>query len=594
MSIADAIRHEISAILKDWSVNILPEKIVLEQPDDLRNGDYSTNAAKILKLMVDEFNRATGADFHVGENFEWARILRERGSTKPIDLANALVEKLTGKIDKVVKIEARGAGFINFYLADSVFAAMLENVTHKSDLWGKNDLHKGEKIMVEYTDPNPFKEFHIGHLMSNAIGEAIVRLMEFSSAEVKRANYQGDVGPHVAKAIWAMQKARVKDIGVYVEAMGKFYAEGTKAYEENSAAKEEIDVINRKVYDASDPEINFLYSVGRSASLEHFEDIYKILGTKFDHYFFESETAPRGMKLVQDHKDVFAESDGAIVYKGEQDGLHTRVFITSRGTPTYETKDLGLLEFKQERGKLDESITVTAHEQADYFKVMIAAAMHLPEVKEIASKTKHVTHGMMRFAEGKMSSRTGNVITGESLLADVAAVAKERAAESRADDHEQLSKDIAVAAIKYQILRQASGKDIVFDRERALSLEGDSGPYIQYTYARATQIVARAESEGIKHLNPRGDTSWIPESAENLVRLMYRFPAVVERAAQELEPHLVANFLIEFAASFNRWYAEVRIVDGDDAPHKVAITEAARITLKNGLYLLGIPAPEKM
>src|SRR3990167_5596477 len=303
MSIADAIRHEISAILKDWSVNILPEKIVLEQPDDLRNGDYSTNAAKILKLMVDEFNRATGADFHVGENFEWARILRERGSTKPIDLANALVEKLTGKIDKVVKIEARGAGFINFYLADSVFAAMLENVTHKSDLWGKNDLHKGEKIMVEYTDPNPFKEFHIGHLMSNAIGEAIVRLMEFSSAEVKRANYQGDVGPHVAKAIWAMQTGKVAG-----GSWGDAYIVGNKAYETDEVAKKEIDEVNAQVYSRSDSLINSIYDTGREASLKHFEDLYEILGTKFDHYFFESETAQRGLKLVRAHPEVFEES----------------------------------------------------------------------------------------------------------------------------------------------------------------------------------------------------------------------------------------------------------------------------------------------
>src|SRR3989344_1641574 len=496
MSTADSIRREISAILKDWSVNILPEKIVLEQPTDLRNGDYSTNAAKILKLMADEFNQATGADFHVGKNFEWARILRERGSTKPIDLADALVEKLTGKIDEVVKIEERGAGLINFYLADSVFVAMLENVTHKSDLWGKNDLHKGEKIMVEYTDPNPFKEFHIGHLMSNAIGEAIVRLREYTGADVKRANYQGDVGPHVAKAIWGIQKLGVD--AADSAALGKAYAAGASAYEADELAKAEIDAINAKVYDRSDAKVNELYAKGRTASLKHFEEIYEMLGTKFDHYFFESETAPRGIKLVQEHNDVFEKSDGAIVYKGEQDGLHTRVFITSRGTPTYETKDLGLLEFKQEQGALDTSITVTAHEQADYFKVMIAAAKHVPEVKDIASKTKHVTHGMMRFAEGKMSSRTGNVITGESLLGDVAEVAKERAAESRADDHEQLSKDIAVAAIKYQILRQASGKDIIFDRERALSLEGDSGPYIQYTYARATQVVARAKGANIE------------------------------------------------------------------------------------------------
>ena len=552
------ILNALQAALQSIGIFVEANKLPLEFAGDLAHGDFASSVA--------------------------LQYAKEDGIA-PRALAEKIVESL-GSIEGVKKIDIAGPGFINFYLADEVFADTLKNVIEQPEEWGRNDLHKGEKIMIEYTDPNPFKEFHIGHLMSNAIGESIARLCEFSNAEVKRANYQGDVGPHVAKAIWGVQKLGVDPHDA--ASLGKAYTAGATAYESDEAAKAEIDAINVQVYDRKNETINEIYATGRKASLEHFEEIYKILGTKFDRYFFESETAPRGLKLVHAHEDIFEKSDGAIVYKGEQDGLHTRVFITSRGTPTYETKDLGLLELKQEQGALDTSITVTAHEQADYFKVMIAAAKHVPEVKDIASKTKHVTHGMMRFAEGKMSSRTGNVITGESLLGDVAEVAKERAAESRADDHEQLSKDIAVAAIKYQILRQASGKDIIFDRERALSLEGDSGPYIQYTYARATQVVARAKGANIE---PSVD---INATAIDPVRLMYRFPGALERAAQELEPHLVANFLIEFAAAFNRWYAEVRIVDGEDAAHKVAITEAARITLKNGLYLLGIPAPEKM
>jgi len=586
MTVEANIREALSRALASFGTVVSPDDIPLECSNDLKNGDYSSVVAKKILALERKPKKADLEQSGVVSKQEAKELSRmiKLPSNNPDELAQRLVAAL-GDIPGVKQITP-ASGFINFYLADSVFAQSLQNIIDTPDEWGKNDLHKGERIMVEYTDPNPFKEFHIGHLMSNAIGESIARLCEFSNAEVKRANYQGDVGPHVAKAIWGIQKLGVD--AADSAALGKAYAAGASAYEADELAKAEIDAINAKVYDRSDAKVNELYAKGRTASLKHFEEIYEMLGTKFDHYFFESETAPRGLKLVHAHEDIFEKSDGAIVYKGEQDGLHTRVFITSRSTPTYETKDLGLLEFKQERGKLDESITVTAHEQADYFKVMIAAAKHVPEVKDIASKTKHVTHGMMRFAEGKMSSRTGNVITGESLLGDVAEVAKERAAESRADDHEQLSKDIAVAAIKYQILRQASGKDIIFDRERALSLEGDSGPYIQYTYARATQVVARAKGANIE---PSVD---INATAIDPVRLMYRFPGALERAAQELEPHLVANFLIEFAAAFNRWYAEVRIVDGEDAAHKVAITEAARTTLKNGLYLLGIPAPEKM
>jgi len=551
------IQLAISIALETVGVSVKPANIPLAFTGELKNGDYASSVA--------------------------LQHAKEAGMA-PLALAEKILAVLS-EMEGVEKTDIAGPGFINFYLAKDVFAETLENILARPEMWGRQpfDYAQGKKIMVEYTDPNPFKEFHIGHLMSNAIGESIARLLEFTGADVKRANYQGDVGPHVAKAIWAVKNSKVPG-----GSWGDAYIVGNKAYETDDIAKREIEEINAKVYARSDELINSIYDEGRAASLAHFEDIYKVLGTKFDHYFFESETAPRGLKLVREHEDVFEKSDGAIVYKGEQDGLHTRVFITSRGTPTYETKDLGLLELKHEQGALDKSITVTAHEQSDYFKVMIAAANHLPEVRDIASKTRHVTHGMMRFAEGKMSSRTGNVITGESLLEDIAEAARERASESRAEDVATLAQDIAVGAIKYQILKQSSGKDIVFDRARALSLEGDSGPYLQYTYARASQVFAKAAGEGIRpaveHLSEPLD----------LVRLMYRFPAVVERAAEEMEPHLVTNFLIEFAAAFNRWYAQVRIVDGKDAPHKVAITDAARITLRQGLYLIGIPAPEKM
>ena len=439
--------------------------------------------------------------------------------------------------------------------------------------------------MVEYTDPNPFKEFHIGHLMSNAIGESIARLLQFSGAEVKRANYQGDVGPHVAKAIWGIEKLGLDASDS--SALGKAYAAGSEAYESDATAKQEIDALNAKVYDRADAHVNEVYAAGRKASLAHFEELYKILGTKFDHYFFESETAPRGVALVQAHPKVFIQSDGAIVYRGEDDGLHTRVFLTSKGLPTYETKELGLAELKAETWDFDTSITITAHEQSDYFEVVLAAMKKV--LPALAAKITHISHGMMRFADGKMSSRTGNVITGESLLLDLTDAARERAKESRADDVDALAQAVAVAAVKYQILKQASGKDIIFDRERALSLEGDSGPYLQYAHARAQQVVEKAKGQGVVAAT---DAKVEPN---DLVRLLHRFPEAVEYAASHNEPHLLTNYLLAFASAFNSWYAQVHVLDGtSEAAHKVALADAVRQTLKNGLWVLGIPSPERM
>ena len=543
-------RQSLTSVLESALINLGLEKfdVALEHPADLKNGDYATGVA-----------------------LRYAK----KAKMKPRELAEKIVAAL-GAVEGVAKIEIAGAGFINFYLASSELAASIEEARAK-EKWGANATLAGKKIMVEYTDPNPFKEFHIGHLMSNAIGESIARLLQFSGAEVKRANYQGDVGPHVAKAIWGKMKSPEKT-------WGQVYAEGSAAYEEH---KEEIDAINAKVYERSDAEINKLYDAGRKESLEHFEELYKILGTKFDHYFFESETGPKGIEIVRAHPQVFVQSDGAVVFKGEDVGLHTRVFLTSKGLPTYETKELGLAELKNEKSPSDISITITAHEQADYFRVVLAAMKQV--MPEIAAKIKHISHGMMRLPTGKMSSRTGDVITGESLLAELIEAAKERAAESRAEDHEKLAEAVAVGAIKYQILKQASGKDIVFERERALSLEGDSGPYLQYAYARTNAIAEKAKEQHV--------VAKVDESAEpsELTRLLHRFPEIVERAAAEYEPHLLTTYLLEVASAFNSWYAQEQILDGTPlAAHKVALVEAVGRTLKNGLWILGIPAPEKM
>jgi arginyl-tRNA synthetase len=548
--------HAVAQALVEAGVQAAPENIVIEHPSELSHGDYATGAA-----------------------LQYAK----QAGMAPRALAEKVVAAL-GAIDGVSKTDIAGPGFINFHLAPSAIASSIEEARER-DMWGANTTESGRKIMVEYTDPNPFKEFHIGHLMSNAIGESISRLVQFSGAEVKRANYQGDVGPHVAKAIWGLMKLGL-DAGS-VAALGKAYAAGAKAYEEDPKIKEEIDAINTKVYDHSDAEIDALYTAGREASLAHFEDLYEMLGTKFDHYFFESITAPKGLEIVRAHPEVFEQSDGAIVYKGEKAGLHTRVFVTSRGLPTYETKELGLAQLKTETWDCDSSVTITAQEQSGYFKVVLAAMREV--MPEIAAKVRHVSHGMMRFAEGKMSSRTGNVVTGESLLNDLTEQAKVRAAESRADDKEMLAQQVAVAAIKYQILKQASGKDIIFDRERALSLEGDSGPYLQYAHARAQQIVEKAKRESV--------AASLDVSAEpnDVSRLLHRFPEVVESAATLMEPHVLTNYLIALAGRFNSWYAQEQILDGTPAAaHKVALVDAVRKTLKNGLWILGIPAPEKM
>ncbi|MBC7836710.1 arginine--tRNA ligase [Acetobacteraceae bacterium] len=541
------IESEVKKALKDMGAG--EAVFVVERPDSLQHGDFATNAALAA-----------------------AKILKK----SPKEAADLLKAKILS-IEGVDKIEIAGAGFINFFLSRSAIKKEVETAA-TDNTWGNTFIYESKAIMVEYTDPNPFKEFHIGHLMSNAIGESIARLLEASGATVTRANYQGDVGLHVAKAIWGKMQNPATT-------WGEAYVYGAQQYETH---KEEIDGINKKVYERSDTEVNALYDSGRKTSLAHFEGLYTILGTKFDFYFFESETTPIGRALVESCPNVFVESDGARVFRGEEEGLHTRVFLTSQGLPTYEAKDLGLLKLKNEKN-FDTSITITASEQKEYFKVVLAAAKHITELQTIAQKTMHVSHGMMRFTEGKMSSRKGNVITGESLLKDLTNVAKEKMQERELADAEKISEQVAVGAIKYSVLKQGSGKDIIFDAEKSLSLEGDSGPYIQYAHTRALSLL-----RGAKEASIAADTSDMPKEASSLERLLLHFPDVVRRAAKELEPHYVTTYVTELASEFNSWYANERILAGNYPHYGVLLTQATEQTLAKGLSILGISAPEEM
>ncbi|MDP2705241.1 MAG: arginine--tRNA ligase [Patescibacteria group bacterium] len=534
-----------------------PAKVTIERPADSSHGDYSTNVALTYCK-----------DF----------------SLSPHDLALKLASELERhKPEEVEKIEIAGPGFINFFLSKQFLADSVKEILKQKNSFGQNKTLSKEGVMVEYTDPNPFKEFHIGHLMSNTIGESISRLLEWNGAKVRRANYQGDVGIHVAKALWG----KLKDPA---SSWGQTYAQGAKQYDENETAKKEIAELNKKIYARSDTEINKLYDQGKSESLKQFEKMYTRLGTRFDFFFFESSTGEFGKGIVQENTPgIFEKSDGAVVFKGEPYGLHTRVFLNSDGLPTYETKELGLAEIKYEKYAYTKSIVITGNEVNDYFKVLLKVLELISP--DLASKTLHISHGMLRLPEGKMSSRTGNVITAESLIDEVREKVKEKVSDRDLTDGEKeiISEQVAVGAIKYSILKQASGKDIIFDFDKSLSFEGDSGPYLQYAHTRAKSILVKAREEGIKEDARKGN----PGSLE---RLLVHFSEVVEHAGKEHEPHYVVTYLTELAGAFNSFYAKEKIVDSKDlaSAYKVALTSAVAAVLKNGLTLLGIPAPDKM
>ena len=556
-----AIREAIQGVLK--KLGIEPVDFAVEHPADLSHGDYATNVAMALSKRL-------------GKN--------------PRELAEQFCTELGGVLPEVAAIEIAGPGFINFRLKRDYFAKEIAAIREVGDAWGKNKALKGAEILFEYTSPNLFKPLHVGNLVGNILGESVSRLMEFSGATVKRINYPSDIGLTVAKGVWGL--THIQGDPADINQIGEAYRAGNDAYENDSAAKIEIEAVNRALYARDNQDLNALRSAGIKTSKSHLTALCKKLGTVFDFEIYESDASPTGVWTVREHLgEVFEESDGATIYRGEKHGLHTRVFLNSQGLPTYEAKDLGNFVLKQKQyPSWTHYFVVTGSEQREYFKVLFAALRDIfPEAA--TRKLEHIATGFLTLTTGKMSSRKGNVLTGESLIADVEAAAQEKAKGTRSDDINALGEMIAVGALKYQILRQATGSDIVFDKERALSFEGDSGPYLQYTHARIISVLEKAKEAGVVM-----SADYAPVAAYPIEKILYRFEEMIHEALVARAPHLVTTYLTELAGAFNTFYAGERIADATDeyAPYKAAVADAVRITLKNGLWTLGIKAPLKM
>ncbi|NTU74231.1 arginine--tRNA ligase, partial [Candidatus Roizmanbacteria bacterium] len=486
--------------------------LILDHPEDLQFGDYTTNIAMQL-----------------------AKPLKK----SPRVIAQEIIDNIEPS-PYIYKIEIAGPGFINIWVSPTLQYGELNTIL-TSSYYGKLE-KTNRKTTIEYIDPNPFKEFHVGHLYQGAIGESLARLHEATGDDVTRLCYQGDVGLHVAKSIWGMHKLladRGQELHYYEHKpieeraafMGEAYATGAKIFTEDEGVAAEIRQLNKKIYEKDSSVVEY-YDTGRRWSLEYFDTIYHKLNTKFDGHIFESEVGPKGIEIVRKYlsKGVFKESDGAVVFPGEDYGLHTRVFINSLGLPTYEAKDIGLAHIKQEQYNPDLSIIITGNEVNEYFKVILKVLEIVnPELRK---KTVHLSHGMVRLPEGKMSSRTGKVITANALL--------EQASESAIDIIQQSNKKlghtpeslsitaqkIALAAVKYALLKNGIGKDVEFSFKESINFEGNSGAYLLYTYVRCNSILN-------KNRNTIANIEQIPLerlsiNEQKILRLLTRFTDIVQ------------------------------------------------------------------
>lgn len=533
-------------------------EVTLTRPDP-QFGDYATNVALQLAKKV-------------GKN--------------PREVA----EQIAGELKKgSVEAEVAGPGFINIRLSDTALLAAA-NAEPAESLAGKT-------FVLEYSDPNPFKPLHAGHLYTTLVGDTIARLVERAGAETIRINYGGDVGLHVGKCMWAIVRYLGGETPEKLEEipqaerpawLGKRYVEGNTAYEADETAKAEIIAINKRVYSLHaendhDSPLARIYWTCRQWSYDYFATLYQQLQVApFARYIPESEVTPLGVQTVNEQleKGVFEESDGAVVFKGENHGLHTRVFINGEGLPTYETKDVGLSLTKWRDYNFDQSIIITANEQEQYMQVVVAAIGQF--APEPARRTKHLTHGVVKLKGGvKISSRKGN---GPSAL-DILAAAREAGAETGTNP----SEETILAAVKYAFAKSRIGGDIIYDPKESIALEGNSGPYLQYAHARARSILKKAGVGAAEFSAMRLEPGERP-----LVRKLGEYAEVVERAQKELLPHYICTYLYELAQEFNRFYEKNQVVGSEREAQRVALVAKYADTLKRGLELLGIHAPEHM
>ncbi|HEX9679167.1 MAG TPA: arginine--tRNA ligase [Candidatus Saccharimonadales bacterium] len=479
------------------------------------------------------------------------------------------------------------SGYVNIWLkADWLAGQTLEPATN--DSYGHNQAYINREIVIEHTDPNPFKELHIGHLYSNTVGESLSRLYEAGGARVHRVSYHGDIGLHIAKAIWGIiQELNGQPLDVVkatkrAEFLGRAYARGAKAYDKEADVRPQIEELNQKIYEQSDPDLQSIYKTAKDWSFEYFDSVYQRLGVGFEKHYLESDAAKRGAKIVRANiHAVFETSDGAVVFRGESHDLHTRVFINSQGLPTYEAKDLALPFMKAEDFNYDESIIITANEQNAYFAVMLKALEQIDP--GLAGKTRHIGHGVVKLPSGKMGSRTGNVVTAVALLDEVERAIKTKSVEPKA------ATENALGAIKYAFLKQNIGADIVYDVQESINLEGQSGPYVQYAAVRIQSILNKAGQPS--------DFSGYDWSAEkSLLVSLAKYPEVVAQATKELEPHRIAQFIYQLSREMNRYYEEVPVKDAADNERsaRIKLLKAVLNVTAQALKLLNIPLPAKM
>ena len=519
--------------------------------------------------------------------------LKERLKENPSKIALELKKKISSSED-IDSVQAVGP-YINFFLnKEKIAEKIIKEILTKKEKFGSSNLKPG-KTMIEFSQANTHKAFHVGHVRGTSIGESLARILEFSGEKIVRANYQGDIGMHVAKWLWCYKKYHSKEKLKKDESwIASIYVDSVKRLAQNEKLQEEVDAINRKLFEGKDKNLIALWKKTRKLSLDSFEIIYKQLNTHFDKYFFEGQFEKKGKEIANKlvKKGIAKISDGAVIVDLNKYNLGVWVLLRRDGTVLYSAKDLALAEKKFKEFKITKSIYVVGAEQKLYFQQLFKT-LELMKFKN-AKNCVHIPVTEVRLPWGKMSSRTGDNILYSSFIDEITEYSKKeikkRFPSISKKELERRALKISIAAIKYSMLKQNPNKFLIFNKEEALNFEGDSGPYILYSYARASSI--------LKKVNKPRKQFTIDKKLEKpefeLIKKMLQFKDVVIGAYNNMNPSVIANYSYQLSQLFNEFYHSCPVINSDNESFRLALVDSFRQVLKNSLFLLGIETIEQM
>lgn len=542
----------------------------IEIPKDQNNGDYAFPCFRLAKTL----------------------------KKAPQAIAEEIKEKIEIDNNVIERIEVLG-GYINFYINKNLLAKeVLEEIANKEE-YGKSEIGKGKNIIVEYSSPNIAKPFHIGHLRTTLIGNSLYRIYKYLGYNTTGINHLGDYGTQFGKMIEAY-KMWGQEYDLTVDPINKLMDMYVRI---NDLCKEDENVLERcrenfRLLEAGDKYCTDLWNKFKDVSMVEFEKIYDILNVKFDSYNGEAFYSDKIDEVIQklEEKGVLIESEGAKIVDLTDIGIKTPCIVQkANGSSIYATRDLAAIMYRAKTYDFDKCLYVVAYEQNLHFKQIFAVARYLVDEKYVKG-LEHVSYGMVALPTGKMSTRLGNVVKIEDLINGTIEKAEEIIAEKNPDleEKEEVAKKVGIGAIVYNTLSTANIKDQIFDWNTALNFQGETGPYIQYTYVRTQSVLSKVEE--MPKFEDINIEKLQDEYSINVLKTIYNFEDILTQVTNKEEPSILARYLIDLAKAFSNFYNENKIIGEEKELQnaRIYLTNAVGKVLKIGGYLLGMEMPNKM